>query len=452
MNRAALPRVCLLEDDPIMGESLQDRFRFEGFAVVWCRTIEQALAELTREQTDLLISDIRLPDGSGAELFAQLQQQLVQVPPTVFITGYSNVDDAVRLMQLGAVDYVAKPFSLEQLIEKMRVHLPARPDAELSHPPLGISAAMRRLEATLLRLADYDSSVLISGDSGVGKEVVARRLHQLTFTRAVHPFVAVNCAALPEPLAESELFGHEKGAFTGAGSRKSGFFEQAAGGTLFLDEIGELSLNLQSKLLRATQDNAITRLGGAGSIPVDVRLIYATNRDLHADVAAGRFREDLYYRINVIHLRVPPLRERQEDIIWLAEQFLTNHRQRYPQRQLSLSENARQALHGYSWPGNARELKNAIERACIMANGPNIDPADLFDRSDQFNRVSNEPPVTDDCSPPRHLAAHLQDAERHWIIHTLENHDWQINASAAALGISRKTLWEKMKKLEIQRP
>ena len=453
INTVTLPQVCLIEDDPIMGESLQDRFRFEGFAVNWHRSLAAALTDLQQQKTDLLVSDIRLPDGNGGDLFERLQGLLPRVPPTLFITGYGTVDDAVRLLRLGAVDYVTKPFSLETLIDKMRAHLPPQPAASEAQLPLGVSEPMRRLEATLARLADYDSSVLISGESGVGKEVAARRLHQLTTARSIHPFVAVNCAALPETLMESELFGHEKGAFTGALSRKRGFFEQASNGTLFLDEIGELPLALQGTLLRATQDKAITRLGGEGSVPVDVRLIYATNRDLHAAVAAGHFREDLYYRINVIHLQLPPLRERPDDILWLAEQFLAEHQRRYPERPLSLSAEARQALLKHPWPGNVRELKNSIERASIMSNGPCIEPPDLFNPSLGAAPSASAPSApAASTNGPQRLASHLQEAERHWIEHTLSVHAWQINTTAQALGISRKTLWEKMKKLAIQRP
>lgn len=441
MKRCSLPRVCLIEDDPIMGESLQDRFGFEGFEVHWLRRAAGALDELRRHPADLLICDIRLPDRNGIELFRELQDALPRLPPCLFITGHGTIEDAVTLLQLGAVDYVTKPFSPDELIAKMRAALPVMMEGQEACP-LGVSLPMRELEATLQRLAHYDSSVLISGESGVGKEVVARRLHALDEKRAQQAFIAVNCAALPEGLAEAELFGHEKGAFTHAVANRRGLFELAHGGFLFLDEIAELPLLLQSKLLRVIQERRIQRLGGERSIPVDVRLVCATHRDLRTEVERGRFREDLYYRINVIQLPIPPLRERPDDIPWLVERFLDEHCRQYPEQRRKLSNAALRRLLSHDWPGNVRELRNCIERACVLAKNPMLEPDDLLPDSTSGPADHLQP----------ELAAYLATAERDWIEQSLYRHDWRIADTAQALGISRKNLWEKMRKLGIRRP
>lgn len=437
-----LPRVCLVEDDPIMGESLHDRFGFEGFEVRWLKRADAVLDELRRQPADLLVCDIRLPDRSGIALFRELQDALPRVPPSLFITGHGTIEDAVTLLQLGAADYVTKPFSPEDLIRKMRAALPIAADTG-DACPLGVSLPMRELEATLRRLAGYDSNVLISGESGVGKEVVARRLYALDEKRSRQAFVAVNCAALPEGLAEAELFGHEKGAFTHAVAARRGLFELAHGGSLFLDEISELPLALQGKLLRVIQERRIQRLGGERDIPVDLRLICATNRDLRAEVEAGRFREDLYYRINVIQLPVPPLRERPDDIPWLAERFLQAHCHQYPEQRRRLSGAALQRLLAHDWPGNVRELKNCIERACVLAQGPLLEPGDLLPEAVDHRAAATASPE---------LAAYLATAERDWIEQTLHRYAGRIGETARVLGISRKNLWEKMKKLGIDRP
>jgi DNA-binding NtrC family response regulator len=286
--------------------------------------------------------------------------------------------------------------------------------------------------------------VLITGEPGAGKEVLARTLHDESLgTQA--PFVAVNTASLPESLIEAELFGYEKGAFTGAVRMHRGKFEQADGGTLFLDEIGDMPKALQARLLRVLQDRAVTRLGGEEPLPVKVRLIFATHKRLNEEVRAGRFREDLYYRINVVHLRVPPLRERPEDITWLAQRFVRDWNREHPGATRTLGAEAEQVLMRRPWQGNVRELRNAIERACLLAEGPAIEPSLLHDSS-----AEEEPPVA--AAPaavmPR-LEEFLKAQEREFIRLALQRHDWQIGITADALGISRKSLWERMKRLTI---
>ena len=438
------PRVCLIEDDIIMGESLCDRLTLEGFSFDWHRDGRSALRSIGRQSYAAIISDVRLPDVDGEELVRTLLARGVPLPPFLFITAYASVARAVEALKLGAADYITKPFDIEELIEKTR-HLVAAQGATVtsaaSGPVLGVSPGMRRIEELLPRLASHRETVLITGESGVGKEQVARLLHGLQPTLGKGPFVAVNCASVSETLLESELFGHERGAFTGAARFRRGVFEQAEGGTLFLDEIGDMSPSMQGKLLRAVQDRQITRVGGERAIAVDLRLICATNQELRGLVEQGRFREDLYYRINVIHLRVPPLRERQEDVLWLARRFLgecagsTGH----PCR---MSPQAESALLRHTWPGNVRELKHAIGRACILARAPVIQPWDLFQ-----DDASGEPPI---CGmPDTTLEAYLRECEREFIVRALEEHRWHVSATADGLGISRKNLWEKMRKLRI---
>jgi len=423
-----------------MGESLTDRFELEGFGYDWHRSGSEALAALRARSYALVISDIRLPDLTGDALFAQLLADGVALPPFIFITGHGDIDSAVRLLKQGALDYITKPFDLDALVEKIQ-HLAAPPDSGLIGASLGPSTAMCLVEAMLHRLAASTTSVLITGESGVGKERVARALHQ--FSGEDRPFVAVNCGALTETLLEAELFGYEKGAFTGAVRTKKGVFEQADGGVLFLDEIGDMPPAMQVKLLRALQERSITRVGGEALISVNIRLVCATHRDLKERVASGEFREDLYYRINVVQLRVPPLRERREDIRWLARRFLADMvvaGAPVP----ALSPAVELALESYPWPGNVRELRNALERAMLMSDGRSIAIEHLFDRPPPF--LPGE--VQDATST---LRDYLAECERDYIVRALDACRWQIQCCADSLGISRKNLWEKMRKLGIDK-
>ena len=440
------PEVLLVEDDPIMGESLAERLALEGFAVDWQETGSGGLQRAVRSPPDILVLDIRLPDMGGAELFQRLRGELPCLPPTLFITGYGSIEQAVDLLKAGASDYITKPLDLPELIDKLkRLSEGVVPrDAATGGYGLGVSAAMQALEQRLPALARHpDTPVLITGESGVGKEVVAERLHGLQ--EGAGRFVAVNCAAIPESLIESQLFGHEKGAFTDAARLHRGYFEQAEGGTLFLDEIGDMPLSAQAKLLRVLQERQVVRLGGTEAVPVNLRLVCATHRDLREWVAAGRFREDLYYRVNVVVLHVPPLRERREDILSLAEGFLAEHARRYPEERRTLNAEARQQLLAHDWPGNVRELKHVIERACILAQGPMLGAEDLGMEADPSGGGGPG-------GEPSRLQSAVQAVERDQILQTLEHHSWRIAESAAALGISRKSLWQKMKRHAITRP
>ena len=433
------PKICLIEDDEIMGESLIDRFDLEGFDHDWHRNGNDALAALRSRHYALALSDIRLPDIRGDVLFKQLLSEHVRLPPFVFITGQGDIDNAVSLLKHGAQDYITKPFDLDALVEKIR-NLTA-PVQDLGAGGLGASLAMRQIEAMLERLGSSTASVLITGESGVGKERIAQALHQRTDSAS--PFIAVNCGALTESLLEAELFGYEKGAFTGAGRTKKGVFEQADGGTLFLDEIGDMPPPMQVKLLRALEERNIVRVGGETSIPVSIRLICATHQILQERVASGSFREDLYYRINVVELRIPPLRERTEDILPLAQSLLAEIASARGRIAPALTPAAEHALLNYPWPGNIRELKNALERASLMSDGRFISHDVLFERPAPKLGAQQDVAST--------LRDYLSECERDFIVRALDACQWQIQSCADSLGISRKNLWEKMRKLGIDK-
>jgi DNA-binding NtrC family response regulator len=437
-----MTRICLIEDDAIMGEALAQRLALEGFTVDWRRTGNAGLAALTGAGAgaDAAVIDINLPDISGIALFEELLQRCESPPPCLFITGYGTIDDAVRLLKLGAADYLTKPLSPAELIARLRALAgsgatgPANRPAGGDDDPLGLSPAMRRIDGALERIARHpEMPLLIRGESGVGKEVVARRLHRLQCPQA--PFVAVNCAAMPEGLIESELFGHEKGAFTGASARREGCFERAGDGLLFLDEIGDMPQVLQPRLLRALQEHRVTRIGGDRELAVAARPVLATHQDLEGLVRDGRFREDLYYRINVLEIDIPQLRERPEDILWLAEHFLGEHARRFPDESRTLSAEDRATLLKYRWPGNVHELRHVLERACVMGESDRL-----------LLKLPGAGP-----SDEKPLKSYARAGERAAIVAALEDHKRNVTAAAAALGISRKTLWQKMKRYGISR-
>ena len=359
--------ILLIEDDTIMGESLMERFELEDFQAQWAHSGAEGRKWLARGGFGLVLSDLHLPDMGGDALFREAAANSPALPPWLFITGYGAVDQAVELLKLGAADYLTKPFDLDALVAKLRLYALAAPPAHaVVDPGLGISPALRRIEAQLPQLATQARTVLITGESGVGKEVVARAFHRLAPEGDNAPFIAVNCGAFPEGLLEAELFGHEKGAFTGAVRTRKGVFEQADGGTLFLDEINAMSPGLQAKLLRVLEDRRLRPLGGTGEQALDFRLLSATNRDLERMVEQGEFRRDLYHRIKVLHTRIVPLRERREDIPQLAAHFLQHYARAHGCRARRLSAEALAALTAANWPGNVRELENVIEQAVIL--------------------------------------------------------------------------------------
>ena len=439
------PRICLIEDDEIMGESLSERFCIEGIDCTWLRSGAHAIQTLQRQHYDLAISDLRLGDMGGDEVFAWARDTLPAPPPFVFITGFGTVDQAVALIRQGARDYVTKPFDLDAFVNKLRQWMPSPNDERMDQTSLGISPAMQRIAASLPRIAQNASAVLIVGESGVGKEQVARALHQARPDRIERPFIAVNCGAITESLLEAELFGYEKGAFTGATRTRPGVFEQADGGTLFLDEIGEMSLAMQVRLLRVLQERCVTRVGGEIRVPVEILLLCATHRNLQKMVAEGQFREDLYYRINVLQIRIPPLRQRPEDIPWLAARFLDDISRRTGEIR-RLHPSAETALLGNPWPGNVRELQHTLERAAILSQNTLIPASVLFQGPEEGNADETVPPDAQGAQ----LGDYLRDCERSYILSILADQRGQITQTAERLGISRKNLWEKMRKLGIE--
>ena len=381
-------RLLVVEDEADQRRLLAGLLAAEGYSVAEASSLAAATRELGRAPVDLVISDWRLPDGDGGELLARVRAQYPDVG-FVMVTAYGTIARAVEAIRAGADDYLAKPFeaqalrlAIDRTLSRRRLERENRRlAAEIGERDqlvdlIGRSAAMHTLFARVLRLAGTQATILLTGESGTGKELAARALHQLS-TRSAKPFVAVNCAAIPEGLLESEFFGVERGAYTGADRARAGRFEAADGGTIFLDEIGELPLALQPKLLRALQEGKVTRVGATAEIPVDVRVVAATNRDLAAEIAAGRFRQDLYYRLNVVPLALPPLRERREDIALLSEHFAARAARRHGLPQARLSAAVRKALIEYAWPGNVRELANVVERLTLLADAGEVKLEDL---------------------------------------------------------------------------
>jgi len=432
--------VCLVEDDPIMGESLVDRLTLEGVACDWHRDGRGALEALRARRYGAVVSDIRLPDLSGATVFRTLIEEQVAVSPTLFVTGFGTIPEAVELLRLGARDYITKPFDIDALVERLRALAPAvfaTRQAADALPVMGASSAMRGVQQALATLAAHPAPVLLTGESGVGKEFAARFLHDAGAAGAARPFQAINCGAVPSELLEAELFGYRRGAFTGATRDHRGVFERAHGGTLLLDEVGEMPLAMQVTLLRVLESARLTRIGEERDIEVDVRVVCATHRDLRALVEQGTFREDLFFRINVANVHLPPLRERPEDVSWFAQRFLREFGEAQ-RRRFRLTPPAEQHLRARPWQGNVRELRHAIQRATIFAT------SDLID-VDAFADVAGAPvpesePVTTD------LRSYLDRCERQYVEDALIENDWAIAATAAALGISRKNLWERMRR------
>lgn len=447
-------KIDLIEDDPLMGEALTERLQIEGFESRWWHNAEELLDAAANglEPGQAVVSDIRLPDLDGPEMMRRLPPTW-QERPWIFITGYGTLAQRDELLAQGAVDFFTKPLDLSRLMLRLRHLQPAALQAPLVRRapacPLGISSEIRKLHSMVARLGAHWTTVLVTGESGSGKEVLARCLHRETMPESA-PFVAVNATSLPESLIEAELFGYEKGAFTGAVRMHRGMFEQADGGTLFLDEIGDMPLSLQGRLLRVLQDRTVTRLGSEKPLQVQVRLIFATNRNLNEEVRAGRFREDLYYRINVVHLRVPPLHERPEDVHWLAQRFVDEWNREHPTALRSLGMDIERVLMTHHWPGNVRELRNSIERACLLSESSLIDSRLLLPSQEPGGSLSPEAAQEAlDPSPPP-LESYLREQEKLYIQQSLARNDWQIGITADALGISRKNLWERMKRLAIQ--
>ena len=428
-------RIGIIEDDLVVGGTLAHRLELEGYTPLWWCTGQDALEGLRTQRPDLVVCDILLPDMSGKDVFLRALPQLGG-KPFLFVTARAQVEDAVYLMKAGAVDYLEKPYSLPDLLDRIARLIKLQPGTA---GDLGTSEAMRQVELLLRRVADIDSSLLITGESGVGKEVAAKFVHQIS-TRADEPFVAVNCGAIPTDLIESQLFGHEKGAFTSAQARHHGYVERARNGILFLDEVGELPMLMQVKLLRLIQERTFTRVGGETAMKTGARIICATNTDLEAAVAEGRFRRDLYYRINVIPVIIPPLRDRSDDMLPLAQCFMREFSEAFHRDVKGFTPEAEQGLLNHPWPGNVRQLRNCVERAVALSQAPRIGVEALFPSE------AAEP----DAAPLATLAEVRDRAERQHIRAVLADVDNRIEEAARRLGVSRSTLFDKMRKLDIR--
>lgn len=469
-----MPHILIVEDETIIRSALRRLFERNQYQVSEAGSVQEAQERFSIASFDLIVSDLRLPGAPGTEMI-----KLAQGAPVLIMTSYASLRSAVDSMKMGAIDYIAKPFDHDEMLQTVARILRDRQDsksapAERSSPTasgrnsndkgtanidaeigiIGSCAPMQDLYNKIRRVAPTDSTVLIQGESGTGKELVARALHNLS-RRAKAPMISVNCAAIPESLIESELFGHEKGAFTGATAGRAGLVEAADGGSLFLDEIGELPLEAQARLLRVLQEGEIRRVGSVQSQKVDVRLIAATHRDLKTLAKIGQFREDLYYRLHVIALKLPALRERGSDVNEIAEVFLARQSAKMGRSDLRFSYEAEQAINHYTWPGNVRELENAIERAVILCEGSEISvellgidiELDDLEDDDFIGMLGPQSPSSASNEPTEDLS--LEDYFQHFV---LEHQDHMTETELARkLGISRKCLWERRQRLGIPR-
>jgi len=441
LNKKSRQKVLIVDDEPDIRELLEitlGRMKLDTYSA---RDVGEALGLLKRETFDLCLTDMRLPDGNGLELVQHIQQRYPQVP-VAMITAYGNVETAINALKAGAFDFLSKPVDLGRLRELVAsALLLAVPGNAIDRRLLGDSLPMRNLRKQIDKLARSQAPVYISGESGSGKELVARLIHERG-PRANHPFVPVNCGAIPSELMESEFFGHRKGSFSGAIEDKPGLFQAAHGGTLFLDEVADLPLPMQVKLLRAIQEKAVRSVGGQQEEVVDVRILCATHKDLDAEVASERFRQDLYYRLNVIELRVPPLRERRDDIEPLASHVLMRLAADTGQPAAKLHPHALDALKSYRFPGNVRELENMLERAHTLCENKQIEASDL--RLAEGNCAAEGGLL--DLTQIDNLEAYLENVERQLILQALEETRWNRTAAAQRLNLSFRSMRYRLKK------
>ncbi len=464
-------RLLIVDDEEAARYGMRRALGSLGYEISEADSVETARALMNEWRADLLLLDVNLPGPSGLDLLRDLNSADGEAPLIIIITAHGSERMAVEAVKMGAYDYLSKPFEVDELrfivknaFETIRLRrenesLRRRIETEGAQQGslIGKSAAIERVRAMIEKVADTDATILVRGESGTGKELVARQIHELSSTRHNGAFVAVNCAALPSELIESELFGHEKGAFTGASARRRGKFEQADGGTLFLDEIGDMSANVQAKLLRALEERRIERLGGAESVPVNVRIVSATHRQLEQEIAAGNFRADLFYRLRVVTIEIPPLRERREDIPILAERFAQAASDRYSLPARPIAQSALRRLVEYGWPGNVRELRNMVERAAIMAEGDELTARDLPDEIKVAKAISPDimsgaeesaalsVPFTADFRTDR------REFERRYIARCLEESGGNVTRAAAILGMHRQSLQHKLRELGLTR-
>ncbi len=450
------PRILIVDDEPSIRRVLSAHLQRAGYRVDAAQHGAEAIQLLEARPYQLLVTDLQMPELDGLALLAWCRAELPALP-VIIITAYGTVGSAVEALKLGAHDYISKPFDLTELrnvIGKALAHGQRPPaalcaDAQGRFAIIGRTPGMQRIYTLIDKVAASPSTVLVQGESGTGKELVARALHDQS-ARADGPFIQVNCGAIPENLFESELFGHEKGAFTGAVSAKPGRFELAHGGTLFLDEISELPKDMQVKLLRVLQELRFERVGGLRSIEVDVRVVAATNKTLRDEVSAGRFRQDLFYRLEVVPITIPPLRERADDIPLLVQHFLDKYNRRLGRSVASISPDALDQLASWRWPGNVRELENVMERAVLLADGDALKASDLHG----VGADSEPPSPTEDerLDLKAWVRLHTARLERSRIQRALDQAEGNVTRAAKVLGISRKSLQTKMKAYGLRDP
>jgi two-component system, NtrC family, nitrogen regulation response regulator NtrX len=443
-------RVLVIDDERAIRETLSEILADEGYAVTAVEDGEDGLRRFLEESYDLVFLDVWLRGRDGLSILEAANGRLRDVP-VVMISGHANVETAVRAVRLGAYDFLEKPLSLDRVVLTAQKAIERRDllaevasfrgRRESESALLGDSALMRRLKEEIARVAPTDARVLITGENGTGKELVARQIHRLS-QRAESPLVEVNCAAIPEDLIESELFGHVKGSFTGASEDRRGKFEEADGATLFLDEVADMSAKTQAKVLRALQEGRFTRVGGSRPIASDARVLSATNKDLPEETRRGAFREDLYFRLAVVPIPVPALRERTDDIPLLAEHFLREASARFGRKPKSLSPAAVEALQAYRWPGNVRELKNLIERLMILSPAEDVRPADLP------AEIRNG--IAEGVAPDAPLRDARENFERRYILAALKRNRGNVSRTAEALDLERSNLYRKLKAYGIE--
>lgn len=452
MNQPFKPNILIIDDEASICESLQDILQDEGYNAVTASNGEAGIRCVASEQIDLVFLDILMPGGfDGLETLRRIKQ-ISPDTEVIMITGHGTFELALEAGSMGALDFLGKPLSLNTILNKVKEVVQkierrrttvAEERSDFEHPIIGTSQPIQEILTKIRQVAPTNGRILITGESGTGKELIAYAIHQLS-SRHKATFVKVNCAAIPQDLIESELFGHERGAFTGASSRRIGKFEQADAGTIFLDEIGDMSPSTQAKVLRVLEEQEFERVGGGQTVRVDVRVISATNKNLQDEIQSDNFREDLYYRLNVVPLHILPLRERVTDLPLLIDHFLSRFCRENQKPKMTMDENVQEILSGYSWPGNVRELRNMIERLVILCPRETIETNDLpaeLNRRDDPSQVSTETP----------LREAKNEFEHRFIRNRLETNDWNITETARQLGIERTNLHRKMRQYDIKR-
>jgi two-component system, NtrC family, nitrogen regulation response regulator NtrX len=461
--------VLIIDDEKSIRETLEAALKDEGYRVTKAASGKEGIDLLRSVKPEVVVLDIWMPEMDGLETLRLIKEEFPD-QVVIMMSGHGTIETAVKATKLGAYDFLEKPPSLERVLlllqnalgaqDLARENVALRKQIQKHRNLIGSSEGMRQIQELVKRVAPTTGSVLITGENGTGKELVAQSIHALS-QRFQRPFIDINCAAIPEELIESELFGHERGAFTGATSLKRGKFDLANGGTLFLDEIGDMSLKTQAKVLRILQEQKFERVGGTQTLSVDVRVVAATNKDLKEEIKRGQFREDLYYRLNVIPFHIPPLRERTSDIPELVHHFMVEYSVGYGRKSRKISDAAMNAMMSYSWPGNVRELKNIMERLLILTSeaedGTEVSAdailqhlgADSVNQS-QFNRLEEGSKMSASASSAKNLRDARQEFEKEFILKTLREQNWNVSKAAQVMGVERSHLHKKMKSFGIE--